>query len=159
MSASSFHNGLPSRLANKSHIALTTAAVARWMAPFSGPIQRNWLSRVTVRQNRPMSEHASSTGYPSTNGRNASTAEHTTSVPRPIVKVKPWPSSPSSASVRRTTYAAEQWASGVGGGGGGWGGGFRGAAPAGWGGGKTPPGSTSMSVTRVMLVLLRGWLS
>jgi hypothetical protein len=28
-------------------------------------------------------------------------------LPRPIVNAKPWPSSPSSASVRMTTYAAE----------------------------------------------------
>jgi hypothetical protein len=43
-------------------MAFTTAAVARWMAPFSGPIQRSWLSRVTRRQKPPMSAQASSTG-------------------------------------------------------------------------------------------------
>ena len=48
MSASSFHTGLPSALAQRSQTALTTAAVARWMTPFSGPIQRSWLSPVTA---------------------------------------------------------------------------------------------------------------
>ena len=37
MSTSSFQSGLPSRLAHRSQTALTTAAVARWMTPFSGP--------------------------------------------------------------------------------------------------------------------------
>ena len=38
--------GLPAFLASKSHTALTTAPVARCIAPLSGPIQRNWLSPV-----------------------------------------------------------------------------------------------------------------
>ena len=37
MSTSSFQSGLPAVLANRSQTALTTAAVARWMTPFSGP--------------------------------------------------------------------------------------------------------------------------
>ncbi len=84
-------------------MALTTAAVPRWMAPFSGPIQRSWLSRVTVFQKAPMSAQACSTGQPSTSGRSASIAAQTTSLPRPMVNVNPCPSSPSSASVRSTT--------------------------------------------------------
>ena len=55
MSASSRHSGLPARLATRSQTALTTAAVARWMAPFSGPIQRSWLSPTIARQNAPRS--------------------------------------------------------------------------------------------------------
>ena len=43
MSASSFQSGLPSDFAYRSQTALTTAAVARWITPFSGPIQRSWL--------------------------------------------------------------------------------------------------------------------
>ena len=56
MSTRSFQTGLPSILAQRSQTAFTTAAVARWMAPFSGPIQRSWLSPVTVRQNPRMSD-------------------------------------------------------------------------------------------------------
>ena len=44
MSQISCQSGLPARFANRSQRALTTAAVARWMTPFSGPIQRSWLS-------------------------------------------------------------------------------------------------------------------
>ena len=55
MSATSRHTGLPAALAHRSHTALTTAPVARWIAPLSGPIQRSWLSEVTWRQKRPMS--------------------------------------------------------------------------------------------------------
>ena len=32
---------------------MTTAAVARWMTPFSGPIQRSWLSPTSSRQKAP----------------------------------------------------------------------------------------------------------
>ena len=77
------------------------------MAPFSGPIQRSWLSPTIARQNAPRSRSVASTSRPTTSGRSASTAATTTSVPRPIVNVSPWPSSPSPASVRRITYAAE----------------------------------------------------
>ena len=41
-----FQSGLSARLAATSHRALTTAAVARWMTPFSGPSHRSWLSPV-----------------------------------------------------------------------------------------------------------------
>lgn len=41
MSASSFHTGLPTRLALRSHSALTTAEMAMCMMPFSGPSQRS----------------------------------------------------------------------------------------------------------------------
>ena len=37
ISTRSFHSGLPARFASRSQIALMTAAVARWMTPFSGP--------------------------------------------------------------------------------------------------------------------------
>ncbi len=107
ISVSSRHSGLPSRLARRSHTAFTIAAVARWMAPFSGPIQRSWLSPVMWRQNPPRSSSTPATELPTISGFNASIAATTTSLPRPIVKVKPWPSSPSPASVRRITYAAE----------------------------------------------------
>ena len=55
MSTRSFHSGLPAVLANRSQTAFTTAAVARWMTPFSGPIQRSWLSPTSARQNSPIS--------------------------------------------------------------------------------------------------------
>ena len=42
------------------------AAVAMWIAPFSGPIQRNWLSLVSERQNPPMSAAISSMLRPTT---------------------------------------------------------------------------------------------
>ena len=47
-SASSFQTGLPSRRAHRSQSAFTTAAVAMWTMPRSGPIQRScgsWVSR------------------------------------------------------------------------------------------------------------------
>ena len=103
MSTRSFQSGLPAVFANRSQTALTTAAVARWMTPFSGPIQRSWLSPTSSRQKVPMSANRSSVERPTTSGRSASTAATTTSVPRPIVNVSPCPSSPSPASVRTTT--------------------------------------------------------
>ena len=48
-SARSRHSGWPSRLARRSQAALTIAATARWMAPFSGPIQRSCESPVRRR--------------------------------------------------------------------------------------------------------------
>ena len=51
MSASSFHSGLPACLACRSHIALTMAAIAMWMTPFSGPSQRSCESPASDRQN------------------------------------------------------------------------------------------------------------
>ena len=99
--ASSFHSGLPARFATRSQTALTTAAVARWMTPFSGPIQRSWLSPTSVApEARRGRANSSSVERPTTSGRSASTAATTTSLPRPIVNVRPWPSSPSPASVR-----------------------------------------------------------
>ena len=74
MSTSSFQSGLPARFAKRSQTALTTAAVARWMTPFSGPIQRSWLSptrspperaQVGVESPRPIG--------PTTSGASAST--------------------------------------------------------------------------------------
>ena len=40
-SQTSCQSGLPSVFAQRSQIALTTAAVARWTIPFSGPSQRS----------------------------------------------------------------------------------------------------------------------
>ena len=47
-------------LAQRSQTALTTAPVARCIAPLSGPIQRSWLSPVMWRQNAPMLSATSS---------------------------------------------------------------------------------------------------
>jgi hypothetical protein len=82
---------------------LTIAAVAMCMAPFSGPSQRNWVSLTRRRQKPPMSAHSSSTLAPTTIGASASMAAICTSVPRPRVNAKPWPSVPSPPSVCRTT--------------------------------------------------------
>ncbi len=89
MSTSSFQSGLPARFATRSQAALTTAAVARWMTPFSGPIQRNWLSPTRSRQKPPRSASVASTDRPTTRGAIARTPATTTSVPRPVVNVKP----------------------------------------------------------------------
>ena len=51
--ASSCHNGWPSRLARRSHKALSTAPQAMWITPFSGPSQRNCGSPVSSRPNGP----------------------------------------------------------------------------------------------------------
>ncbi len=106
MSATSCHTGLPSDLDQRSHIAFTIAPVARWIAPLSGPIQRSWLSEVTCRQKRPMSSATHARSSPTTRCRIASIAAQQISLPRPMVKVSPWPSSPG-WSVSSTTYAAE----------------------------------------------------
>ena len=84
-------------------IALINAAEARWIAPFSGPIQRNCCSPVMARQKPRMSDVIDSSVLPTTIGARALMAATHTSVPRPSVKVSPWPSRPSSASVFRTT--------------------------------------------------------
>ena len=99
MSTSSFHSGLPVDFAYRSQTALTIAAVARWITPFSGPIQRSCESPVSRRQKAPMSANSSSASSPATSGASASIAATQTSLPRPIVNVKPCPSS--SPSVRR----------------------------------------------------------
>ena len=103
MSESSFQSGLPSRLAHRSQTALTTAAVARWITPFSGPSQRSCVSDARLRQKPRMSAVIASSDRPTTSGSSARMAATQTSVPRPLVKVRPCPSSPSSSPVRRTT--------------------------------------------------------
>jgi hypothetical protein len=75
-------------------------AAARCMTPFSGPSQRTCESWVRRRANS-----ASPGKGPITSGVRASIAARHTSLPRPMVNVKPCPSWPSS--VRRTQYAAE----------------------------------------------------
>jgi hypothetical protein len=102
MSASSFHSGLPSTAAIKSHTALTSAAVARWITPFSGPTQRSWGSFVRRRQKPAMSARISSSVSCSTSGARDRMAETQSSFPRPIVNVSPCPATPS-RSVRRMT--------------------------------------------------------
>ena len=89
MSTSSFQTGLPARFATRSQAALTTAAVARWMTPFSGPIQRSWLSPTRSRQKPPRSPSMASIDRPTTSGAIARTPATTTSVPRPVVNVNP----------------------------------------------------------------------
>lgn len=83
------HSGLASLLAHRSQTAFTTAAVARWMAPLSGPIQRSWLSEVTCLQNRPGFSRIQSRSRPTTQCDSASMALQTISLPRPMVKVSP----------------------------------------------------------------------
>ena len=73
----------------KGAIHLATAAVARWIAPFSGPIQRSWLSPVRRRQKPPISAVIDSSVRPTTNGARARAAATHTSLPRPIVNVRP----------------------------------------------------------------------
>ena len=108
MSASSFHTGLPSAFAHRSHTAFTTAAVARWMTPFSGPSHRSWLSPVMCRQKPPMSPAIDSSVRPTTSGASASTAATHDLVPaadgerQPVARRRP-----SARSVWSTTYAAE----------------------------------------------------
>ena len=92
MSASSFHKGLPSTFAYRSHTALMSAADARWIAPFSGPIHRNCCSPVMARQNPRISDVIDSRVRPTTIGARALIAATQTSVPLPSVKVRPWPS-------------------------------------------------------------------
>ena len=68
---------LPQRLAragarDRSQSALTTAAAAMWMTPFSGPSQRSWLSPVSSRRERRRGRRGrSSTGSPTTSGASA----------------------------------------------------------------------------------------
>ena len=88
MSTSSFQSGLPARFAKRSQTAFTTAAVARWITPFSGPIQRSWLSPTRSRQNASHVAEGLDVA-PDDEGPRASTPATTTSVPRPIVNVKP----------------------------------------------------------------------
>ena len=76
-----------------------------WITPFSGPSHRSWDSEASDRQNAAGSAVISSSVRPTTSGRNARIASTQTSLPRPIVNVKPCPSRP--LSVLRMTYAAE----------------------------------------------------
>ena len=82
------------------------AAVARWMSPFSGPIQRSCESEVSARQKPAKSRVISETRRPTTSGAIAFAHATQSSLPRPMVKARPLPSSPG-ASVRSVTYAAE----------------------------------------------------
>jgi len=59
------------------------------------------------RQARPRSERSSSASRPTTWSVSVAIAAVMTSLPRPIVKLKPWPWRPSAASVRSSTCAAE----------------------------------------------------
>ena len=94
--------GLPAALAHRSQAAFTTAPVARCMAPLSGPIQRSWLSEVTWRQNAPMSAAMVSSSQPTSRWRIASIAAQQISLPRPMVKVRPWPFSDGTSASRMT---------------------------------------------------------
>ena len=89
MSTSSFQSGLPSTLAYRSHTALTMAAVARWMTPFSGPTQRSWPSPTSSYQNAAKSSTIEASVRPTTSGPSASTAATHSSLPRPVVNVMP----------------------------------------------------------------------
>ena len=88
----SCHTGLPSRLAHRSHTALTSAAVARWITPFSGPSQRSWLSLVSRRHE---AGHVAGELVEVAARRRGARAprwrRRHRSLPRPMVKVKPWP--------------------------------------------------------------------
>ena len=77
---------MPARRAARSQTAFTTAPAAIWMAPFSGPSQRNWLSPTSSRANDRVSATASSIETPRTSGSNALIAALCTSLPRPTVK-------------------------------------------------------------------------
>ena len=89
MSTNSFHSGLSSTFAYRSHAAFTSAAVARCTTPFSGPSQRIWLSPTIDRQNPAMSAAMSSTVLPTTCSDRRRIASTQSSVPRPVVKVSP----------------------------------------------------------------------
>ena len=64
MSASSFQTGFRSAFAYRSQTALTTAASARWITPFSGPSQRSCESDASRRQNPAKSEVTSARCQP-----------------------------------------------------------------------------------------------
>ncbi len=98
---SSCQSGTPTSFAHRSQTAFTTAPAARWMTPFSGPSQRSWSSETSERQKLRMSPVIPSSVRPATRGSRARIAATQTSVPRPFVKVSPWPLR--SSSVWRTT--------------------------------------------------------
>lgn len=113
ISVNSFQTGLLSNLAHRSHRALLIAATARWVTPFSGPTywnnsilklilvckfaisliptHLNWDSLVNSRQNCPKLANISPAFRPVTKYFIALTASRTMSVPRPKVKVNPFP--------------------------------------------------------------------
>ena len=95
--------GHPRLFAQRSQTALTTAPTARCMTPFSGPSQRSWPSDTSERQKPRMSPVIPSSVRPTTSGSSARMAATQTSVPRPFVKVSPWPVSSRPESVWRTT--------------------------------------------------------
>ena len=75
-------------------VLFTTAAVARCRTPFSGPTHRSWESLVSARQNPAKSAVISPSVCPTTTrARELQAATHS-SLPRPMVKVKPCPCSP-----------------------------------------------------------------
>ena len=90
MSTSSFQSGLPSTFAYRSQTALTMAAVARWMTPFSGPDPAELTVADQVSVERPeVGRRVSSSVRPTTRGARASIAATQSSLPRPVVKVIP----------------------------------------------------------------------
>jgi hypothetical protein len=103
ISASSRHSGTPASLARRSQTALTSAPVAMWMTPFSGPSHRSCTSAVSDRQNVTGEAEISAMVRPTTWWARARTAAQVISLPRPLVKVNPAPKVPSGASVRSST--------------------------------------------------------
>jgi hypothetical protein len=68
-------------------MALTTAPRARWMTPFSGPIQRSCESLTRWRQVLPQFSTRDSRVRPLIRSARWAIAVQTISLPRPIVKV------------------------------------------------------------------------
>jgi hypothetical protein len=64
------------------------------MTPFSGPSQRSWLSPTSRRQKRAGAAISASRLLPTSSGASARTAPQHSSLPRPMVKVMPYPYSP-----------------------------------------------------------------
>jgi len=88
-SESNCHSGFPSARAHRSHMALMRAPAARWITPFSGPSQRNWLSPVNCRANAAMLSVSEERLRPLTYRARYSRANAQTSLPRPRVNVRP----------------------------------------------------------------------
>ena len=85
---------LAGRLACRSHTALTIAAIEMWMTPFCGPSQRSCESPASSRQNAAgVGRRSRRRRGPTTSGAKARIASAQISLPRPMVKVKPCPSS------------------------------------------------------------------
>jgi hypothetical protein len=87
ISATILHTGLFKDLAHKSQIAFTTAPSARWMTPFSGPIQRSWESETRYRHVWPQFATREERVRPLMRSATLSIALQTMSFPRPIVNV------------------------------------------------------------------------